>query len=108
MTWLLVLLALVFPPISLKVTPPHQGFAPATITVQVRLIPVDTDRLLCLVVDGQDYYADSDLTMDGASSPKLYPVVWYRDLPAGEYHIKASVGDGRTSRAVAHAIVVLY
>jgi hypothetical protein len=107
MTLLALLLALL-PDISLKVTPPHQGFAPATITVQVRLIPVDTDRLLCVTVDGTDYYADSDTTMEGASSPKLYPVVWYRDLPAGEYRIKASVGDGRTSRAVAHAIVVLY
>jgi hypothetical protein len=104
---LLISTSFVLPAISLHVTP-HQGFAPMTIRVQVRLIPVDTDRLLCVIVESQDYYSDSDLTMEGAQSPKLYPAVRYRDLPAGEYHIRASVGDGRTSRAVATAVVLLY
>ena len=79
-------------PIELSVTPSGFAFAPATIRVQVRIQPVDSDRAVWVVVDAENYYGESDWNIPGAASPHLFHPIEFRDLPAGAYVIFAAIG----------------
>jgi hypothetical protein len=48
------------------------------------------NRVLFREIDGVNYYRSSTVQLDGASSPRSYLFV-VRDLPAGEFEVRASV-----------------
>lgn len=50
----------------------------------------DKNRVLVWEVDGPNYYRSSSITLDGAASPRSYFFI-VRDLPAGEFDVRASV-----------------
>jgi hypothetical protein len=89
--WLLVLA------IALRVTPAI-SFAPATLTIQVRVHPEPSDRQVQVIVEGDSFSRLSRWTINGADSPRLfsYPL---KDLPAGIYEVRAEIGDWNSVRA---------
>jgi hypothetical protein len=48
------------------------------------------NRVLKWEIDGANYYRSSTVQLDGASSPRRY-IFLVRDLPAGEFEIRALV-----------------
>src|SRR5438093_505714 len=87
------------PPLRLIVSP-HIAFAPSDVIVTVRLSPDASDRLLRVQIDSGEFYRSSDWTIDGAESPKVYRVAW-KDIPDGEYEVRAQVGNALGVRATA-------
>jgi hypothetical protein len=53
------------------------------------------NRVLLWEVDGPNYYRSSELQLDGAAAPRSY-VFLVRDLPAGQFEIRATVGAAGT------------
>jgi hypothetical protein len=73
----------------------------------VRLDPVDSDRVLRVVMDGESYGRASDWSLDGAQSRRLFRVEWKR-VGAGESDIHAQVGYDLTHiRATARQRVIV-
>jgi len=58
--------------------------------LQVLVARNDMNRALMWEVDGANYYRSSTMQLDGASSPRSYVFV-VRDLPAGEFEVRAVV-----------------
>ena len=50
----------------------------------------EKNRLLVWEVDGPNYYRSSSISLDGAASPRSYFFIM-RELPAGEFELRASV-----------------
>jgi hypothetical protein len=50
----------------------------------------ERNRTLLWEVDGPSYYRSSSTSLDGAASPRSYFFI-VRELPAGEYEVRASV-----------------
>lgn len=103
LAWLTFAVANGPPPISLRVSPPHFAHAPAYVTVQVRLRPQQSDRLIIVTADGPQFYRRSEWSVDGEFAPRLYQPIAYRDIPAGLYVISATVGTAHRIRARARA-----
>lgn len=75
-------------------------YAPADLRLRVTVEPDDANRLLTVEADSGSFYrrSDEDLTGD---SPRTRWIDQYRDFPAGEYEIRATVIDaeGEAHRA---------
>ena len=56
------------------------------------------NRLLVWEVDGPGYYRSSSIELDGASSPRSYFFI-VRELPAGEFEVRATVKRSDNSQA---------
>lgn len=94
------------PPLRVIVSP-RLALAPSNVTVLVRLEPAPMDRYLGVSVDnGETYTRTSEQTLDGEVSPRLFRFE-YRDLPAGEYDVRAVVGTRLATRAEARDRVLL-
>jgi hypothetical protein len=65
------------------------------------------NRVLFREIDGVNYYRSSTVQLDGASSPRSYLFV-VRDLPAGEFEVRASVRrvDDTTATDLARLLAV--
>lgn len=93
-------------PLQLRVRP-TLAFAPSSLSVEIRVQPIASDRVLLVTADnGEDFLRSSGWTLEGANGPKLYSWFW-RDVPAGEYAIVAGIGNGREWRATARQTVTL-
>ena len=106
--WGLVILQLVFgllKPASVEVkTNPSVCLSPCRhLTVTVRVEPNDLNRYVDVAVNGEDYYRSSAFQLDGASAPKTLPPFEFKDIPAGEYEVSATIygaGDAVLARRV--------
>ena len=58
--------------------------------VQVLIARNPMNRVLRWEIDGVNYYRSSTMQLDGASSPRSYVFV-VRDIPAGEFEVRALV-----------------
>jgi hypothetical protein len=103
----LPLVAALFAPITLTVSPPHYAFAPATLRLSVRIQPVDTDRRVIVILDGPTFYRSSEWEVEGASAPRAFQPWLIEGLPAGEYAISATVGSVGKIRASAETSVLV-
>ena len=92
-------------PLIIQVAP-HFSQAPATIRVRVRLVPVASDRILAIVVDGPSYSRESERSLSGEQAARFYEW-YYEDLPPGEYVIIATVGGNAGIRARAQGSAVV-
>lgn len=110
LTWIeavLIAAAVAAPdPVALHVSP-RVALEPATITVRVRVIPIETDRHVILVVDGPNYHRESAWELDRPVRPRTYDGIVYRGLPAGDYLVLAAVGPAGDVRAVVQASVLV-
>ena len=59
----------------------------------------EKNRTLVWEVDGPNYYRSSSIALDGASSPRSY-FFMVKDLPAGEFDVRASVKRNDSSVAM--------
>lgn len=75
---------------------PQIAFAPATLSIRVRVQPNEEDRWIAVTLDSADFYRSSEWTIEG--DRVLYS--WQQpSVPAGEYSISAMIGHGTTIRA---------
>lgn len=79
-------------PIELNVSP-RIAFAPASLTIQVRVHASPEDRWINVVTDSGEFYRRSDFTIEPDRT--LYRIDW-RALPAGDYDVIAVIGHGDT------------
>ena len=77
-------------PIAISVSP-RIGFAPANLSIQVRVHPSPDDRWIDVQTDGGEFARRSQWTIEPDRT--LYRVDW-RALPAGDYDIVARLGHG--------------
>jgi hypothetical protein len=75
--------------ISITVRPAVTTFK-GTAQLKVIVARNESNRALIWEVDGPNYYRSSTMELDGAASPRSYFFL-VRDLPAGEFEIRARV-----------------
>lgn len=90
-------------PLHLTVRP-LISFAPTNVEIKVRVHADTEDRWISVQADSGEFARRSDWTIEG--DRVLYVVSW-RDLPAGEYDITASIGHGDQIRAQDRAHIVV-
>ena len=73
------------------------AMAPASLQSLVRVPTHPDNRLLRVLIDGDQYYRSSDTQLDGADAAKHYFFTWHR-LPPGTYSIVAIVYGARGVR----------
>lgn len=76
-------------PFTLKVDP-QVGISPLTITVRIHVPLSKMNRGIGLIVDGEGFYSNSSLTIDGENGPTTF-VRRFERLPAGEYGVVAAL-----------------
>jgi hypothetical protein len=82
-------------PILLTVRP-QIAFAPTDLQISVRVHPGESDRWISVQADSGEFSRRSDWTIEG--DRVLYSFVW-KDIPAGDYTIVASLGGRAFDRA---------
>lgn len=75
-----------------------RGYAQLTVLVERN----ELNRALIWEVDGPDYFRSSLMELDGAAAPRSWHFI-ARDLPEGEYAIRATVRRADDSQSVAVA-----
>lgn len=86
--------------ISMTVRPaiaPYRGNA----QVKILITRDEKNRTLKWEVDGPNYYRSSSVELEGASAPRTYYFL-ARDLPAGDFEVRATVR--RTDRSTSSAV----
>lgn len=73
---------------------------PATVDVLVAVEPSKDNRTLRVEADGLDFFRASDVTLDGETDRK-YHMVMFRNIPAGDYVIRAVLLSGKRELASA-------
>jgi hypothetical protein len=75
--------------ISITVRPAVTSYGGNT-QLKVLVSRNEKNRVLVWEVDGPNYYRSSTIPLDGAASPRSY-FFMVRELPAGEFDVRASV-----------------
>ena len=77
------------PALELRLAIRH-AFAPASVQTLVRVLPHPENRVLRVLIDGEQFTRSSDTQLDGADAAKHYFFTW-QSLPPGTYSIVATV-----------------
>jgi hypothetical protein len=86
-------------PITVSVWP-SIAVARGNAQLKVFIQPNDANRTLSWEVDGPDYYRSSTMQLEGALAPKSW-FFFVRDLPEGEFDVRARVKRNNNSESVA-------
>ena len=70
---------------------PQSCFAPCTLRVQTRVEPHQDNRAVIWEVQGENYYSQSSIGLNGDQTPPTQDARFYRDLPEGDYTVSAAV-----------------
>lgn len=73
---------------------------PATVRVTVAVAPNAENRILRVAADGEELYRSSDFNLNGADEKRLHSVQ-FKNLPAGQYMLRAEVYSNDALRGVA-------
>jgi len=73
---------------------------PATVRILVAVEPDAENRALLIEADGDQMYRSSELTLTGASEKRLHNIE-FRNLPAGNYTLRAQVRSSNDIRGQA-------
>jgi hypothetical protein len=68
----------------------HFFAEPATVQITVAIEPDAAHRKLRIAADGESYYRESEVTLEGAKDKRLHSLE-FRNLPAGSYMLTAEV-----------------
>jgi hypothetical protein len=79
-------------PLTVSVSP-IQSFAPTTLTVRVHMEPSADNRILEVVVESDEYYRSSRVSLDGQDAPPTTSLE-FRNLPSGTYEVRGALIDG--------------
>jgi len=86
-------------PVTLAVRP-TVVFAGRDVRTTVRTPRDARNRELRIVVEAPDYYASSDVQLDGDGAPAIHQFTW-KDMPSGAYRVEAILtredGERRTA-----------
>lgn len=94
-------------PLTLRLSQPAAA-APATVTVQVSVEPHADNRALEVVVDSDQYYRGSKVSLDGDEARRTHTFE-FRNLPGGSYGIRAVLmGSTGKAKAFAESRIVMY
>jgi hypothetical protein len=66
------------------------AFAPASVQSLIRVLPHPDNRVLRVLIDGEQFTRSSDTQLDGADAAKHYFFTWH-SLPPGTYSLVATV-----------------
>lgn len=75
---------------------------PASVDVLVSVEPSKDNRTLRVEADGADFFRSSDLTLTGETERK-YHTILFRNIPAGDYVIRAVLLNGKQELASTQA-----
>jgi hypothetical protein len=79
---------------------------PATVQVIVAVEPDAANRTLRIEADSEQMFRASDVTLSGADEKRLH-VVQFKNLPAGEYTLRAEVMSSGGVRGMAEQPLVV-
>ena len=79
------------PALQLRIRP-QVALAPSDVYIEIRLVPIATDRTLSVSAESVNFSRASAWTLDGEHAPRLFSF-WWKQLEAGEYIVVAAVGD---------------
>ncbi len=85
---------------------PRVSMAPATITLRVTVEPDERNRLLAVITDAADFYSESEVTLDGENAARQQRFT-VRNLPAGEYVVRARITRADDSERVVETHLVV-
>ena len=93
------------PPVSVQVNP-NVAMAPATVRVIVTVEPDERNRGLLVEADSLNFYSSSEVMLEGNESSRVRRFE-FKNLPPGEYEVRATVerNDGRRQVANAQYVV---
>ena len=78
----------------------HYFAAPATVTITVAIEPDQANRALRVEADGDSMFRSTEVPLDGLSEKRLHTVE-FKNLPAGQYEVRAEVLSATRVRATA-------
>jgi hypothetical protein len=80
---------------------PSVIYAGGTVRTTIRTPRDPRNRTMRIVLEAADYYASSEVQLDGAGAPAVYQFEW-QTLPSGSYSVEAiltrEAGDERRAR----------
>jgi hypothetical protein len=79
---------------------------PATVRILIAVEPDADNRALRIEADGDSMYRSSDLTLSGATEKRLHSIE-FRNLPAGNYMLRAEVRSAHEVRGSASQNLVV-
>ena len=94
-------------PLKLRLSQPAAA-APATVIVQVSVVPDADNRALEVLADSDQYYRSSKVSLDGDEARQTHTFE-FRNLPSGNYEIRAVLlGSNGKAKAFADSRIVVY
>jgi hypothetical protein len=78
----------------------HYFSEPATVQITVAVEPDAANRVLRIEADGDRLYRSTELTLSGDADKRLHTVE-FKNLPAGEYELRAEVLGADSVRGMA-------
>lgn len=79
---------------------------PATVQVTIAVEPDAANRFLRIEADGDRMYRSTDLELSGANDKRLHTIE-FKNLPAGEYELRAEVFSQDKMRGMASQELVV-
>ncbi len=93
------------PPVAVVVTP-NVSMAPATVRVTVTVEPNERNRGLMVEADSLNFYSSSEVTLEGNGSSRVKRFE-FKNLPAGEYEVRATVERNDGNRQMASTVTIV-
>jgi len=93
------------PPVAVQVSP-NASMAPATVRVTVTVEPDERNRGLMVEADSLDFYSSSEVTLEGNGSSRVKRFE-FKNLPPGEYEVRATVQRNDGGRQVASTLTIV-
>lgn len=79
---------------------------PATVRITIAVAPDEANRMLVVEADGDKLYRSSEVALAGKNAERIHTVE-FKNLPAGEYIVRAEVrSDVKVRGAVQQLVVV--
>jgi hypothetical protein len=79
---------------------------PATVQVTIAVQPDIHNRALLVAADGERLFRSSEVALDGEHSQRIH-MVEFKNLPAGQYVLRAEVHSSNDVRAVAEQLLTI-
>jgi hypothetical protein len=84
----------------------HYYVEPATVQITVAVEPDEKNRALRIEADGERLFRASELSLEGASAKRMHAVE-FKNLPAGNYVLRAEVLGSNDVRGMAEQELVV-
>ena len=79
---------------------------PATLHMTIAVEPSADNRVLRVEADGERFYRSADVALEGSEAPKHH-VLSFKNVPAGNYVVRAYVMSGDEALALAETTLIV-